>query len=222
MNLHPTSLYATLDAAAEKLFYHESFTNALRDEIVALILSRQCKTGENAGFFLPFAVETEVKVKLFSGEQLKTSLAQNHIPMLEAVRILKLLDSQNDAATQAIQLANQRMDKMCYSSFCTKGECKVMTIAFLRYLFVENNGNSASRINIHLARLARHRDGKGRWGGFPFFYTLLMLSEIADPMASTELQYASPACEKLLTQNWTGDLISKRRQEILGTVLAMR
>jgi hypothetical protein len=222
MNIHPTSLFSTLDSAAEKLFYQGSSSNSLQEEIVALILSRQCQTGVNAGFFLPFTAESEVKFKLFSGEPLKTSLAQNHLPMIEAVRIIKLLDSQGHASTQAIHLANQRMEKMCYSSFCAKGECKALTIAYLRFISLDGTGNSASKINTHLSSLARHRDGKGRWSGFPFYYTLLMLLEITDPLAAEELQYALPACEKLQVQNWSGDPISKRRQEILGIVLAGR
>jgi hypothetical protein len=74
MNIHPTSLFSTLDSAAEKLFYQESFSNSQREEIVALILNRQCQTGVNAGFFLPFTAESEMKFKLFSGELLKTTL----------------------------------------------------------------------------------------------------------------------------------------------------
>jgi len=220
MNIHPTSLFSTLNAAAEKLFYQEAFSNTLREEIVALILSRQCHTGVNAGFFLPFIAESEVKYKLFSGEPLKTSLAQNHLPMIEAVRIIKLLDPQGHPSIEAIHLANQRMEKMCYSSFCAKGECKALTIAYLRYISLDGTGNSASRINTHLTSLAGHRDGKGRWSGFPFFYTLLMLLEITDPLAAEELQYAFPACEKLQAQNWPGDPISKKRQEILGLVFS--
>jgi hypothetical protein len=219
MIIHPTSLLATLDAAAEKLFYQESITNSQREEIVALILSRQCQSGVNAGFFLPFIAESEVKLNLFSGEQLKTDLARNHMPMIEAVRILKLLTQQDQVVTRAIQLANQHMEKMCYSFFCAKGECKALTIAYLRYLSLDGTGDSASQINTHLASLAGHRDGKGRWDGFPFFYTLLTLSEIADPLAAQELQYASLACKKLQAQKWSGYPVSKRRQEIIGIVL---
>jgi hypothetical protein len=222
MNIHPTSLFSTLDSAAEKLFYQESFSNSQREEIVALILNRQCQTGVNAGFFLPFTAESEMKFKLFSGELLKTTLVQNHLPMIEAVRILKLLDSQGHASTQAIHLANQRMEKMCYSSFCAKGECKALTIAYLRYISLDGIENSALRINTHLATLAGHRDKKGRWSGFPFFYTLLMLLEITDPLAAEELQYALPACIKLQSQKKPAEPISKRRQEILRKVLVGR
>jgi len=65
-----------------------------------------------------------------------------------------------------------------------------------------------------------YRDGKGKWDGFPFFYTLLLLTEADDPLATQELTYAAPVCEKQLTQNWHSDPISMRRQEILSRALA--
>jgi hypothetical protein len=220
MIIHPTSLSSTLDAAAEAIFYQNYLSNSLRHEIASLIISRQCQTGVNTGFFLLYAAESETKVKLFSGEQLNTNLARNHIPMIEAVRILKLLAYESHEVSHAIQLANQRIEKMCYSTFCAKGECKALTMAYLRVLSLDESGNSTSRINTHITNLAGQRDGKGRWGGFPFFYTLLMLSEINDPLATQELKYAAPFCEKQLSQNWFPDPFSKRRQDIIAKALA--
>jgi hypothetical protein len=168
MIIHPTSLSATLDATSEAIFYQNNISTSLRHEITSQIISRQCQTGVNTGFFLLYASESEAKVKLFSGESLNTNLAQNHIPMIEAVRILKLLDFGSHAVTHAIELANQRMEKMCYSTFCAKGECKALTIAYLRVLSSDRSGNSASRIITHISNLTNHRDGKGTWGGSHF------------------------------------------------------
>jgi hypothetical protein len=220
MIIHPTSLSATLDATAEEFFNQQPLSDTQREEIKAMIISRQCLTGINAGLFVPFASESEIKVKLFTGEQLATDLAKNHILMIEATRILKLLSLQSHAVTQSILLADLRMDKMCYSNFCPKGECKALTIAYIRYLSLDGTGNSASRINTHLTNLISYRNGKGKWGDFPFFYTLLMLLEIKDPLAIEELQYAAPFCEKQLAQNWPADPTSKRRQDIIKRALA--
>jgi hypothetical protein len=220
MIIHRTNLSATLDATAEAFFYQQSLSNTLHEEIAALIISRQCRTGVNVGLFIPFAAESETKVKLFSGEQLNTTLAQTHIQMIEAIRILKLLTLDGHAVTQAILLAEHCMEKMCYSNFCAKGECRALTIAYLRYLSMDGTGNSASRINTHLTNLTNQRDGKGKWGGFPFYYTLLMLTEADNPPAIQELEYAVPACKKKQSQNWTADPISKRRQEIIAKALA--
>src|SRR4030042_2117652 len=220
MIIHPTNLSATLDETAEAFFHQQHLSDTQREEIPAMIISRQCLTGFNAGFFVPFAAESETKVKLFSGEQLNTALAHNHSLMIEAVRILKLLAMENHAVTQSILLADHRMEKMCYSNFCAKGECKALTIAYLRYLSMDGTGNSASRINTHLTNLTNQRDGKGKWGSFPFYMTLLMLTEADNPLAIQELKYAAPACKKQQAQNWLSDPISKRRQEIIVKALA--
>jgi hypothetical protein len=217
--IYPTSLSATLDATADSLFHQKLLPPNIQEEIATMIISRQCHSGVNSGFFIPFAAESEAKVKLFTGEQLTTTLARTHILLIEAVRILKLLVLESHALAQSIQLADQRMEKMCYSNFCVKGECKALTIAYLRYLLLDGTGNSTSKIKTHLTKLTGQRDGKGKWGGFPFYYTVLALSESDEPLAIRELQYALPACEKLLAQNWPADPISVRRQEIISKAL---
>jgi hypothetical protein len=90
----------------------------------------------------------------------------------------------------------------------------------MRYLASFDDKNSENRINPFLTELVGHRDGKRKWSGFPFYYTLLMLSEVDDPMADQELQYAAPLCEKQRGQNMFADPISRRRQAILTQVLS--
>ena len=184
-----------------------------------MIISRQCHSGVNSGFFIPFAAESDAKVKLYTGEELKTTLARTHILMIEAARILKLLALDSHALTLSIQLADHCMEKMCYRNFCAKGECKALTIAYLRYLLLDGTGNSTEQIEIHLTKLTGQRDGKGKWGGFPFFYTVLALSESDVALAVQELQYALPACKKQQAQSWPADSISIRRQEIIAKAL---
>jgi hypothetical protein len=217
--VHPTSLNASLDLAAEAFFYQKPISKSQREEFAALLAGRQSKSGVNAGFFIPFTAESEAQVKLFSGEQLRTALAIRHIQLLEAARILNLLVVENHNVAQVIEVANRRMKTMCYASFCVKGECRHLTIAFMRYLAVTGSNDTQPRLNGFLTQLAGYRDGKGKWGSFPFYYTLLMLTEINDPQADQECQYAAPTCEKNLKRNWDSDPISKRRQTILNKVL---
>jgi hypothetical protein len=218
--VRPTSLADTLDATEESYFYQKPLPTNVREEVASLIISRQVHTGENVGFFIPFAAETETKAKLFSGEQLNTTFAQTHVHLIEATRILKSLALKSQVVTQSILLADRRMDRMCYSKFCAKGECRALTIACLRYLLLDDTGNSASVIHCHLTNLTNYRDRKGKWGNFPFYYTLLMLSEVDDPLAKQELQHAAPNCEKLQAKNWPADPVSKRRQDIIANALA--
>lgn len=218
--VRPASLAATLDSAGEAFFYQKPIPIAHRNETASMLICRQIHSGSNSGFFIPFTAEKEIPSRLFSGEQLYTDFARRHIQLIESARVLKLLGVDDYAVTQSIRVADQRMITSCYSRFCSKGECKSLTVAYMRYLSLNNSSDSGAHLNSLLTKLAGQRDGKGKWGGFPYFYTLLMLSEVDDPLAFQELKYIAPLCEKQLGQIWSIDPISKRRQEILTKVLS--
>jgi len=214
--VRPTSLTATLDSAAEALFYQHPIPADLRKDIATLLIHRQSQTGPNSGFFIPFTAESPTQFRLFSGEQLTTEFARWHIQLIEATRILNLLALDSSAVVKSIQIAEHRMDTMCYSKFCSKGECKSVTIAFMRFLNSVDLEDAGARLNSFLKKLTSRRDGKGKWNGFPYFYTLLMLSEVDDPLAFQELQYATPSFHKLSYLLTPADPISARRQAILN------
>jgi len=217
--VRPTSLAATLDSAAEAFFYQKPIPASHRQDTASMLISRQVHSGSNSGFFIPFAAETETQSRLFSGEQLFTDFARSHIQLIESARVLKLLGVDNDDVIHSIQVADQRMSTYCYSKFCPKGECKSLTIAYMRYLSSCNTKDSIKRLNSLLSRLVSHRDGKGKWIGFPYYYMLVMLSEVDDPLATQELHYAAPLCEKHLEQLGSVDPISIRRQAIITKAL---
>jgi len=218
--VRPISLAGTLDLAAEAFFYHKPIPATHRQETASMLVSRQIHSGSNSGFFIPFTAETEVESRLFSGERLITEFARSHIQLIESARVLKLLIVDNDAVTQSVRIADQRMSTYCYSQFCPKGECKSLTIAYMRYLTSCDVKDAITRLNSLLSKLTSYRDGKGKWSGFPYYYTLLMLSELQDPLANQELQYAAPLCEKQLGQIGSTDPISIRRQAILTKALS--
>jgi hypothetical protein len=218
--VRPTSLAATLDLAAEAFFFSKPIPTAHCEEIAMMLISRQNHSGSNSGFFIPFTAERETPFRLFSGEQLYTDFARSHIQLIESTRLLMLLSLNKTVVDHSIQIADQRMGTICYSKFCHKGECKSLTIAYMRYLTTCDLKDSGSRLKPFLNKLVAYRDGKGKWNGFPFYYTLLMLSEVADPLATQELQYATPICEKQRTLNWPRDLFSIRRQAIITKALA--
>jgi hypothetical protein len=104
---------------------------------------------------------------------------------------------------------------MCYSQFCSKGECKSLTIAYMRYLTSSDLVDAPTRLSSFLTKLVIHRDGKGKWNGFPYYYTLLMLTEVDDPLAGDELKYAAPFSQTRPGLLSSVDPISRRRQVIL-------
>jgi hypothetical protein len=70
-----------------------------------------------------------------------------------------------------------------------------------------------------LSALPKHRDGQGAWRRFPFFYTLLALSELDHPKVRDALHYARGACEKKLTWLKPGDEVALRRVAVMEPVL---
>jgi hypothetical protein len=211
----PPSLRLTLDAIDEALFYRRPLTPVEREEFTLQILSRQMQAGPRAGMFSHGAAEREGAPRLFSGERLHTLLAAHHSLLIDSTRILTLLGEKTGAVTRAIELANLKMETRCYAGFCAVGECRHLTIAFMRYLIASQPSGDEQRLGTFFSQLSGQRDGQGRWGSFPFYYTLLMLSESDHLLAARERQYAAPACAALRERPWKEDSVSERRRTIL-------
>jgi hypothetical protein len=69
-----------------------------------------------------------------------------------------------------------------------------------------------------LARGALHlrsgRDGEYGWRKFPFWYTVLALSEMDSAEAKRELKYASPALERMARRSVPSAVFASRRHEL--------
>jgi len=218
--IHPTSLVLTIDSAAEELFFQRSIDLACQNDLASMLVSRQVHSGINSGFFICFTSESPAHLRLFTGEILHTEFACRHLTLIEAARLLVLLPEPDYLVSNSIQLASQRMENTCYSSFCSKGECKPLTIAYMRYLAASVTDENILRLESFLGKLSAFRDNKGKWHGFPFFYTLLMLGEIHDlPAARQELEYAAHYADKQISQVEAGEPYSNRRKSILNTMM---
>jgi hypothetical protein len=89
----------------------------------------------------------------------------------------------------------------------------------MRYL-AAGGLDSEKRLNAHLAVLSQHRDGRGRWRRFPFYYMLLALSESDLPAAVEEMRYAVPACERFLQRSPKDDVFALRQGAVVERALA--
>lgn len=214
------SLAATLDSINEAFFYNLAPSKAQASEAVAWILSRQVTAGRYAGSFVPTDYDYGDGVALFTGEKLQTRLATRNILTAEAARALALCDGSPAEIQVALARTNQWLSGQCFSRSCTVGECAHSTVGLMRYLAVARLDDAERRLAAHVAVLSEHRDGKGRWVRFPFYYTLLALTEIALPSATDELQYAVPACQRALVRSSRDDRFSQRRRDIVGRAIA--
>ncbi|UCD09414.1 MAG: hypothetical protein JSU79_01880 [Dehalococcoidales bacterium] len=79
--------------------------------------------------------------------------------------------------------------------------------------------NREARLTEGLKALRQRRDGSGRWRSFPFYYTLLSLTEIDIPLAVDEMKYAADVCERYLKRRATSDSLNRRRRLLMERVL---
>ena len=80
-------------------------------------------------------------------------------------------------------------------------------------------GDCEDKLDSMLPVLPLHRDAKGAWHRFPFFFTLLALIEMNRPAALSELRYALPDCEKKHKRLKPNDVYSERKIAVLERVL---
>jgi hypothetical protein len=216
MIIHRNSLAVTLDAVNAALFNGRPPSKAEEEEAARWIASQQVKGGLQAGLFAPTEDDYQEGVRLFTGERLRTKLATRNILTAEAARALVLFGMGEDI----LERTNRWLLEQCFASTCTVSECAHSTVGLMRYLAVGGLAGSEKRLDAHFAVLSQHRDGQGRWRRFPFYYTLLALSETDLPAAVEEMRYAAPACEWFLRRSPKGDLFIPRQRSVMERVLA--
>jgi hypothetical protein len=68
--------------------------------------------------------------------------------------------------------------------------------------------------------LRAHRVGQGKWRVFPFWYTVLALTEMDLPEARKELEYVAPVLERTAQRALPSSVHGKRRHELTCRALA--
>ena len=220
MVVHTESLAKTVDSLNADLFNGRPPTEVEVEAFASWVLGRQWTAGRFAGAFAPTEGDLKAGVRLFTGELLKTQLAARNILTAEVARGLFLLVPATPGVREALERANQWLLGMCFADSCVLGECAQSTLGWMRYLAAGALDDAEGRLEAHLQVLSQYRDGRGRWKRFPFYYTLLALSEITLPAAVAEMQYAAPACERSLRRWGTEGRFTSRQKVLLERVLA--
>ena len=189
------------------------------DEALDFVLSRQGLKGSYRNLFA--ATDQDLPgVKLPTGERLE-SASLRHVLGEEALRTAVLW---NRGSTSAVKKALEG-----YGELLERGEpcarksgffcCYKCTLAFLRTLVAVKPNDWTETLERGIQRMKSERISNGRWHGFPFFYTLLTLSEIDSPSAKTELRNARITAGKILKRYEGNDRTSRFRR--LGLEAAM-
>jgi len=224
MNLiHPASLAQTLDAINEAFFFGKQLTKSDKEAAAKWLAGRQGLPRAYADMFAPTEHDFKAGLTLFTGEKIATRAGLSHILGEETCRALIFLESSQSGVKAALERASQgiaaRLSGCATSGAYCCGKCSV---ALWRHLAAGGLQNISPErwLEGGVKTLRQYRDHRGRWGRFPFYYTLLALGEMELPSARKELRYAAPICERLLKRAASMDKLAQRRRILAERILA--
>jgi len=214
--LDKRSLAATLDNVNAALFEGRRLPGAGKREVARWIAGRQGLPGAYAGMFAPTPRDYAEGFRLFTGERVHSEAATGHILGEEACRTLLLLAVPDREVREALRRAGRGIQERLPTIRSSGGMfcCGTCSVALWRHLAAGGLQDGPRRLSRGIKALKEHRDSWGRWLRFPFYYTLLALTEVGTPAAAAELRYAAQACIRAYKRS-TSKGLYKRRQRLL-------
>ncbi len=192
--LVPESLQETLWRLEEVRQGYRSSSDASVKEALEWVLSRQGLKGAYRGLFAPSEQDYSQGVRLLTGEFVGRYGGAKHILGEEALRTTIVWNLRSSpAVAKALKGFDQILENGRSGYYC----CHKCTIAFLRTLTVVKPEDWDKILENGVEKIKKARTSNGRWQGFPFYYTLLTLSEIDMSSVKGELRHARKAAERL-------------------------
>ncbi len=220
------SLAALVDSIEQKRYSGQRIPAGRALAAAREIASRQGLPGSYAGMFAPTKLDFRREIRVFTGEPVRSGAATAHILGEECCRLLLKLEVKDRLVSAALARAEagmlerlrspERIHARHVGFYC----CGTCTVSLWRHLAAGGLDSPMPRFRNGLRVLATCRSGGGRWKRFPFFYTLLALTELEVPEAGKELRWAAPAAERSLKALRGAGRFSKRRRAVLEQALA--
>jgi hypothetical protein len=217
-----TSLSKTVDAVHEAHFEGRAIAPAERRQVAQWIAARRGLPGSYGGTFAGFPAECSNGIALFTGERV-TSASARHILGEEASRALRLLAVDDPSVADALAAADEGMRRALARFAEAPGRrnpglfcCGKCSVGLWRNLLSGGLDRREERLRHGAAHLRSMRDGGHGWRTFPFWYTVLALSEMDNAEATRELKYAAPALERA-ARRAEPSAVNARRRHALAT-----
>jgi hypothetical protein len=219
--LNKQSLIATVDAFNEAVL----FGRCWQLETEALVQWLGSRLGEARAYAESLAMTSsdwQREFRLFTGERVTTRAARSHIIAEEALRMLTMIRTSTGADCAARRVAEERLGARIISdptSTVTKDGiycCGKCSIALWRALSAGAYRGQPTILSNAAKTLASSRTGAGEWKRFPFYYTVLFLSEADPEVFGEEIAYCSDRlvrARKLL--HGKRDPVSERRIRVV-------
>jgi hypothetical protein len=225
MTVNTESLAETLDAASDALFRQRGLSESSRKELATWIARRRGKPGSYAGMFAPTDIDLLNGVRVYTGEIIRSGAGIGHVLGEEACRVLILLGVGDSMVREALERATAGMlhrlrqtegTGKVHGMYC----CGLCSVAYWRHVAVGGLDRNEERLAAGMEALRTHRMDDGRWRRFPFYYTLLALSDMNIESALAEMRYAAPLLERYVKRRVAPGSFSERRRVISERVLA--
>jgi hypothetical protein len=198
------SLSRTLDAIDAAVFENRELSPSERERTAAWIAARQGLPGAKSGTFAGFDLELREGVLAFTGERF-THASARHILGEEACRVLRSLNSSDASVQAALERADAGLTSaVAHAEHDTRHGnnpgaycCGKCSVGMWRNLASGGLDRQEERLSRGVGQFLRsNRSGGGRWRAFPFWYTVLALTEAGVAEARNELDYAAPLLER--------------------------
>ena len=195
------SLQETLYRLEEVRQGFRTGSDARVQEALDWVLGRQGLKGSYRKFFAPTEKDLSEGFQMLTGERYPGRKAlTRHILGEEALRAVVLWNRRSHpAAIKALDGFDEMMNSNAGGYYC----CYTCTSAYLRTLSVVNLSNCDEILEKGIGNIKKARASDGRWRGFPFYYTLLALSEMDVPSVKDELQFVGKTAQKLIKNTKT-------------------
>jgi hypothetical protein len=225
IKVNTESLSESLDSFNRAVFYNEEIPVQERIKLSRWIAELQGKTGSYAGMFAPTSKDFSESVKVFTGELIKSKAGISHVLGEEACRALILMNIADHTVKDALATATKGILLRLRQSETTGDVqglycCGKCSVSYWRHIIVGGLDKNEERLVAGMRALKSCRTGDARWRRFPFFYTLLALSEMEIPPAIDEMRYAAPLLERYRKTHSEHNEYAKRRRLLCERVLA--
>jgi hypothetical protein len=223
--LNTGSLAKTVDSINEVFFLQKKIGSEEKRKTAEWIGARQGGKLSYAKMFSPTEFDMRHGMRVFTGERITSGAALRHVLGEETCRAMLELKVRSTTAREALARAEKGMVKRLQQSkdwFYKSGIycCGTCTVSLWRNLLAGGLNDRKRRISVGMKALKKYRDGTGRWRRFPFYYTLLALSEIDTLAAKKEKQYVAPILEKLLKRKMKQTKYNGRRRIVAERILS--
>jgi hypothetical protein len=214
------SLSQTVDAVSAAHFDGRPLATTERSRAARWIAARQGLAGCYAGTFAGFPAERSKGIVVFTGERI-TSASARHILGEESSRALRLLRICDRVVTPALDAADDGLMRCLTRAAADPRNrnpglycCGKCSVGLWRNLLAGGLDRREERLRRGASHLRSMRDGNHGWRKFPFWYTVLALSEMDCAEAKRELKYASPALERMARRPVPSAVFAWRRHKL--------